>query len=53
MNLFVKDFCGTLQARVVIFALQVDDDELYSGIENQPSALILPCICPIFYLSIL
>ena len=31
---FVKGFCGTLQARVVIFSMQVDDDVLYYGIEN-------------------
>ena len=38
MNFFVKDFCGTLQARVVIFGMQVDDDVLYCGIANQHSA---------------
>ena len=44
---FVKDFCETVQARVVIlnlvcrlviFGLQVDNDVLYPGIANQPSA---------------
>ena len=37
MNFFVKDFCETVQARVVIFGMQVDNDELYHGIANQPS----------------
>ena len=53
MKFFVKDFCVTVQARVVIFGMQVDNDVLYHGIANQPSPLILPCICPIFFLSIL
>ena len=34
---FVKDFCETVQARVVIFGEQVDNDVLYGGIANQPS----------------
>ena len=37
MKFFVKDFCETLQARVVIFNMQVDNDILYRGIVNQPS----------------
>ena len=37
MKFFVKDFCETVQARVVIFGEQVDNDVLYSGIVNQPS----------------
>ena len=37
MKFFVKDFCGTVQARVFIFGMQVDNDVLYSGIANQPS----------------
>ena len=37
MKFFVKDFCETVQARVVIFGEQVDNDVLYRGIENQPS----------------
>ena len=41
---FVKDFCETVQATVVIFGEQVDKDVLYGGIGNQPSPLILPCI---------
>ena len=53
MKFFVKDFCETVQARVVIFGMQVDNDVLYRGIANQLLLLILPCICPIFFLSIL
>ena len=34
---FVKDFCETVQAGVVIFGMQVDDDVVYRGIANQPS----------------
>ena len=37
MKFFVKDFCETMQARVVIFGMQVDNDVLYGGIANQPS----------------
>ena len=37
MKFFVKDFCETVQARVVIFVEQVDNDVLYHGIANQPS----------------
>ena len=37
MKFFVKDFCETVQARVVIFGMQLDDDMLYCGIANQPS----------------
>ena len=36
-EIFVKDFCETVQARVVIFGMQVDNDILYRGIVNQPS----------------
>ena len=53
MKFFVDDFCETMQARVVIFGEQVDNDVLYLGIANQPSPLILYCIYPIFFLSIL
>ena len=53
MKFFFKDFCETVQARVVIFGMQVDNDVLYHDIANQPSSLILSCICPIFFLSIL
>ena len=37
MKFFVKDFCETVQTRVVIFGEQVDNDVLYDGIANQPS----------------
>ena len=37
MKFFVKDFCQTVQARVVIFGKQVDNDVLYCGIANQSS----------------
>ena len=37
MKFFVNDFCETMQARVVIFGMQIDNDVLYSGIANQPS----------------
>ena len=36
MKFFVKDFCETVQARVVILGEQVGD-VLYRGIANQPS----------------
>ena len=36
MKVFVKDFCETMQARVIIFGMQVDNDALYCGIANQP-----------------
>ena len=37
LKFFVKDFCETVQARVVIFGMQVDNDIVYRGIANQPS----------------
>ena len=37
MKFFVKDFFVTVQARVFIFDMQVDNDVLYRGIANQPS----------------
>ena len=37
MKLFVKDFCETVQAGVVIFGMLVDNDVLYFWIANQPS----------------
>ena len=37
MKFFVKDFCETMQARVFIFGMQVDNAVLYRGIANQPS----------------
>ena len=33
---FRKDFCETVQAGVVIFCMQDDNDVLYCGIVNQP-----------------
>ena len=52
MKFFVKDFCETVQARVFIFGMQVDNDVLYRGIANQPSPAY-SFICPIFFLFIL
>ena len=37
MKFFVKDFSETVQARVFIFGMQVDNDVLYRWIANQPS----------------
>ena len=37
MKFFVKDFCETVEARIFIFGMQVDNDVLYRGIANQPS----------------
>ena len=37
MKIFVRDFCETVEARVVIFGMQVDNDVVYGGIVNQPS----------------
>ena len=37
MKFFVKDFCETVQARIFIFGMQVDNDVLYREIANQPS----------------
>ena len=37
MKVFVKDFCETVQARAVIFGMQVDNDVLYRWFANQPS----------------
>ena len=36
-EIFVKDFSETVQARVFIFGMQVDNDVLYYGIANQPT----------------
>ena len=36
-EIFVKDFSETVQARVFIFGMQVDNDVLYRGIANQPT----------------
>ena len=37
MELFVEDFSTTMQVRMLIFDMQVDDDLLYRKIENQLS----------------
>ena len=37
MKFFIQDFCEIVQAGVVIFGMQVDNDVLYRGIDNQPS----------------
>ena len=37
MKFFVKDFCEIVQAGVIIFGMQVDNDVLYRGIANQLS----------------
>ena len=47
--IFVKDFFRSMQARVVIFDMQVGDDVLYFGIENQPSSVYSICICAISF----
>ena len=38
---FVKDFSTNMQARMLIFGVQVDEDLLYRGIDNQPSPAYL------------
>ena len=42
MKFFFKDFCETMQARIVIFGMQVDIDVLYCGIANQLHAYSSP-----------
>ena len=37
MKFFVRDFCKTVQARLVIFGMQVDNVLLFHWIVNQPS----------------
>ena len=37
MKFFIKDFCETMPATVVIIGEHVDNDVLYRGIANQPS----------------
>ena len=34
MIFFIKDLSTIMQARMLIFGMQVDDDLLYCGIEN-------------------
>ena len=48
IKIFVKDFCETVQARVVIFGMQFDNDALYRGIANQPSHAIIFSPVPVF-----
>ena len=52
MQFYVKDFSTTMQGRMLIFVMQVDDDLLYRGIENQSSSYS-SLFCPIFFPSIL
>ena len=49
---FVTDFCETMQARVVIFGMQVYNDVLYRAIAKSILMLILHCVCSMFFLSI-
>ena len=49
MKFFVKDFSETMQARVFIFGMQVDNDVLYSGIANQPSPAYSSLYLSIFF----
>ena len=37
MKFFVRDFCETMEVRVFMFGMQVDNDVLYRGIANRPS----------------
>ena len=52
-KIFRQRFLTTMQARMLIFGMQVDDDLLYRGIENQPSTAYSSLICPICFHSIL
>ena len=36
-EIFIKDFCETVQVRIFIFGMQVDNDVLYREIANQPT----------------
>ena len=47
MKFFFKDFCETMQARIVIFGMQVDNDVLYCGTETS-LVLILHHILLVF-----
>ena len=53
MKFLIKDFSRTMQARIVIFGSLVHDALLYPGLGTSRLLLILPCICPIFFPSIL
>ena len=50
-EIFVKDFSETVQARVFIFGVQVDNDVLYRGIANQPTPAYSSLIYLFFFLS--
>ena len=39
---FVKDISTTVKHRKFIFCIQVDNDKLYCGIENEPSPVYTP-----------
>ena len=52
MKFRVKDFSTTMQARMVIFGVQVEYFLLYRGNENQPSTDYSP-MYSIFFLSVL
>ena len=45
-QIFVKDFSTTMQAIMIIFDIQIDDDMLYCGKVSPP---ILLCIFPFFF----
>ena len=49
MKDFIKDFCETMQARVIISGIQVDNDVFIVGLRIGLLFLILPCICPILF----
>ena len=52
MKIFVQDFSTSVQARINILGLQVDDDLLYCGIlRTSLQLLILLRFCPIFLFS--
>ena len=50
-EIFIKDFSETVQARVFIFGMQVDNDVLFRGIANQPSPAYSSLIYLFFFLS--
>ena len=50
-NICVKDFSGTAVPRILKIVTNVGYDLLYCEKENQHAALIIPFICPIFFLS--
>ena len=46
----VKDFSGTTEPRILKLGTNVGYDLLYCVKENQHAALILPLICPFFFI---